>query len=552
MTRRACLLVALALIAAASPAHAAASWQGSGSGAVYSKAKAMPAGNTPTVGVSGRSVTVSWTASSLSGGGSLDGYVLRRYDGAGLEQTIGSDCSGTIVALTCTEQAVPAGSWRYTVTPALQSWRGAESAQSATATVASPQLTLSASTVTSLPTTLSGQITGFVAAQTVGFRLDDASSGQVLSGSITPNPVPTNGTASVSVTIPAGVANGAHTVYAVGSQGDTARTAVTVNVSAPVTISTSSWSLRDASSGTETDASDPTAFASDGLTYKTGTFNNAFAGNRYVQWEYNAPLRSGLATSSVSFDFRFRSSGGTEVACFYFEVIGAGTTIGTHGATTPGTASSTWCTDTTEKLVSTPLPEVTTSDVANGLRIKLYGYESAKKPLLIDQATVSGTASSQSFTLYETTTVDSATATAVTTPWALASAGDGAGYASAANWTTAFSSTRYLKLGFPAYVPATATVSSVSFKHSYRPINNSACYYFEVYAGATLLGSHGSAASPVSCNSSTSTYVTDAISLPEVTSAAQADNLTIKLYVDNSGAKKTEHDLSQLSVTYVP
>lgn len=551
MIGRATLLVALALAMAAFPAGAAASWQGSGTGPIYSKAKTMPAGNTPTASVSGRDVTVSWTASALSGGGSLDGYVVKRYSSGGVQQTIGASCSGTIAALTCTEQAVPAGSWRYTVTAALQSWRGAESAQSATATVASPLLSLSPSTLTSLPTTPTGQINNFLAGQTVSFRLDNAATGQVLSGSITPSTVPSNGTASASVTLPAGVANGAHTVYAVGSQGDVAGAAVTVSV--PTTISTSAWNLRDASSGSEADASEPTAFASDGLSYKTGNFNNAFASNRYVQWDYNSPLRAGLAASSVSFDFRFASGAKGDVACFQFDVISAGTTIGTHGATSPGTASSAWCTDATEKLVSTSLPEVSTTDLANGLRIKVYGYESAKRPLLIDQATLSGTAApSQSFILYQTTQVDSATTSALTAPWGVASAGDNAAYTSASNWQNAFSASRYLKLAFPPYVPASATISSVSFKHSYKPMSNGACYYFEVYAGATLLGTHGSAASSFSCNSLTTAFVTDTVPLTEVTSAAQANSLTIKMYVDNSGSKKTEHDLAQLSVSYVP
>jgi hypothetical protein len=81
--------------------------------------------------------------------------------------------------------------------------------------------------------------------------------------------VPGNGTASVSVTIPAGTANGAHTVYAIGDQGDTAGAPLTVAV--PTTISTSVWDVRDASTGTESNQSEPHAFANDSRTATSGS-----------------------------------------------------------------------------------------------------------------------------------------------------------------------------------------------------------------------------------------------------------------------------------------
>ena len=61
------------------------------------------------------------------------------------------------------------------------------------------------------------------------YRLDDPSSGTVLTGSITPTPVPSNGTATVSVTLPAGTSNGSHTIYAVGNLGDQPGASITVN-----------------------------------------------------------------------------------------------------------------------------------------------------------------------------------------------------------------------------------------------------------------------------------------------------------------------------------
>jgi hypothetical protein len=226
------LVVAIVMVAALAlaPDVALGAWSGSGSGSGYSKARSMPVGNTPSATVSGRNVTVSWSASSFSGGPAVSGYVLKRYDGSGNQQTIGASCAGTIPTVSCTESAVPAGSWRYTVTPKQGSWTGAESALSSAVTVVAPTLSLAPTPVTSLPSTLSGSIAGFVAGQSVSFRLDDPQSGPALTGSISPSPVQSSGSASVSVTIPVGTSNGTHTVYAVGSAGDTASAAISVGV----------------------------------------------------------------------------------------------------------------------------------------------------------------------------------------------------------------------------------------------------------------------------------------------------------------------------------
>jgi hypothetical protein len=223
---------------------AVASWHPTSSGTAWTKAHSMPAGNTPSASATNRSVMLVWPASTFPGGGSADGYVVKRYDLSNQAQTVLSGCSGTITTLTCTEDAVPAGSWKYSITPKRSNWTGAESAKSTTVTVASPSLSFSSSTtVTSLPTTLSGTISNYVPGQTVTFRLDNPTTGTLLTGSISPTPVPGSGTSSVSVTIPAGTSNGSHTVYAVGSSGDTASQGITV--AAPTVTST----VLDKSSG---------------------------------------------------------------------------------------------------------------------------------------------------------------------------------------------------------------------------------------------------------------------------------------------------------------
>jgi hypothetical protein len=231
----------LLAVLGAGAAPAQASWPGSSTaGNAHAKAVTVPAGATPAVSVSGRNVTVSWSATTVSGQ-AVTGYVVKRYNASAQAQTVGSACSGTVTATTCTEAAVPAGTWTYKVTPKLGNWVGTESTSSPGATVAAADLSFSSSTtLTTLPSTLSGTISGFVTGSTVTYRLDNATTGTVLTGSTSPSPIAGNGSAAVTVTIPSGTANGAHTVYAVGSDGTVAGAAITVAV---VTCPTSAPSL---------------------------------------------------------------------------------------------------------------------------------------------------------------------------------------------------------------------------------------------------------------------------------------------------------------------
>ena len=115
---------------------ASAAWSRSAIGGGAAQAKALGTGNIPTATVSGKKVTVTWSASTFSNGGNVPGYVVRRYNAStGVLQTIGASCTGTIAALTCIERNTPAGGWNYTVTPAVANWRGGESAKSTTVTV---------------------------------------------------------------------------------------------------------------------------------------------------------------------------------------------------------------------------------------------------------------------------------------------------------------------------------------------------------------------------------------------------------------------------------
>ncbi|HWH36925.1 MAG TPA: cadherin-like domain-containing protein, partial [Candidatus Limnocylindrales bacterium] len=123
-------------------------------------------------------------------------------------------------------------------------------------------------------------------------------------------------------------------------------------------------------------------------------------------------------------------------------------------------------------------------------------------------------------------------------------------YVSSSSWLSSFDSGRYLALTFPAYLPAAATVEGATFRHTYRSYGGgTTCYYLEVYEGAALIGSHGSAGSPYSCNSGSS-FQADVISLPEVNSADRANAAVVRLYVRNSAGGRSEHSLARLDLDY--
>jgi len=127
--------LALCLVSGVAWAYWSASSLPGGSGG--SNATSVNQGATPTATVAGSAVTVSWAATTLATGGAVSGYQIKRYDaGTLIAQTMLSACTGTIAGVTCTENAVPAGSWKYTVTPRLATnWQGVESAKSTAVTV---------------------------------------------------------------------------------------------------------------------------------------------------------------------------------------------------------------------------------------------------------------------------------------------------------------------------------------------------------------------------------------------------------------------------------
>ncbi|HTN23605.1 MAG TPA: chitobiase/beta-hexosaminidase C-terminal domain-containing protein, partial [Solirubrobacteraceae bacterium] len=227
------ILGAVAALAGAAWAYWSANATAGSVGAAV--AATVGQGATPTASaVPGRKVDVSWGASTLTNGHAVDGYVVRRYDaGTGALQTTLTGCTGTVAATSCTERGVPAGQWRYSVTPVFGAhWLGAEGLKSGTVTVAAATITLATSLFGApLPQDTTGSLAGFADGEGVTYRLDGATA---LTGS--PSAVGSAGTATIGLLAIPSTTDGAHTVWALGDATPTASaasTAIVVDTTAP-------------------------------------------------------------------------------------------------------------------------------------------------------------------------------------------------------------------------------------------------------------------------------------------------------------------------------
>jgi len=316
----------------------------------------------------------------------------------------------------------------------------------------------------------------------------------------------------------------------------------------PGSRTTGTRSYVDSSNGSATNVVDALSYP-DAVVTTTGNWATSFSATRYVQFAYNSPLPAGVPVSGATFDFRMLPNNAGDNVCYYFEVRrqSDNSLLGTHFSS----ASPQCVTGSTFNTISTALPEVTSSDIANDIYVKVFGRDNtAARKMKFDQATLTLTEYGTSATLYEDTYVDASNGTAATTTWLL-DAADADQYTDASNWTTVFASTRYLQFAFPAYVPSGATVTGATFTHAYMSATaGTTCDYIEVYAGASLIGTHGSSTTPYSCNASTTTYVTDSVSLPEVSTDTEANTLFLRVYVRNSSSRKSVDDVDTVTVTY--
>jgi hypothetical protein len=313
----------------------------------------------------------------------------------------------------------------------------------------------------------------------------------------------------------------------------------------------SAWpsDVRDASGGAaETNSSDVLSYA-DGLTVTTKSWSSAFAATRFDDFDFSGGRPAAVPVTSATFNFTFAPSRSNDDACFYVEVRRASTNalLGTHGSSGSPSACSTGATVAATVSVSS---EVTNTDIANDLRIRVYANNSTNRPLKIDLASVSITTPWFTTTLFEKRWDDEANAAAAVVLWPFV-ATDGTAYTTVGNLATAFSAARYLKFTPNQAVPAGAAISSAQVQFAYKSATNgdTTCWYFEVYDGATLIGTHGSSGTPVSCNATTS-HVTNTVSIPEVDTVAEANSLVLKAYLRNSGSRKASIELVQVDLSY--
>jgi hypothetical protein len=159
------------------------------------------------------------------------------------------------------------------------------------------------------------------------------------------------------------------------------------------------FAVGDSSSGSAQSRSSATAFGNDGLYFLSRTWPSAFDSSRYLDLEFNSPLPAGLTAQSVALNIRVSSDAGTGSACLYLEVRRASTNalLSSHGSS----GSPLACTSGTQvTTLNVGLAVVSTADVANDLRVRLYARDSAAGAIRLDQMTVDGATPYAGFTLY--------------------------------------------------------------------------------------------------------------------------------------------------------
>jgi hypothetical protein len=313
----------------------------------------------------------------------------------------------------------------------------------------------------------------------------------------------------------------------------------------------SAWpsDVRDASGGgAETNSSDALSYA-DGVTVTTKNWSSAFVATRFDDFDFAGGRPAGVPVTSATFNFTFAPSRSNDDACFYVEVRRASTNalLGTHGSAGSPSACSTGSTVSATVSISA---EVTSTDIANDLRLRVYANNSTNRPIKIDLGSVTVTTPWFTTTLFEKRWDDEANAAASVVLWPFV-ATDGTAYTTIGNLATAFNAARYLKFTPNQAVPAGAAISGAQVQFAYKSATagDTTCWYFEVYNGTTLIGTHGSSGTPVSCNATTS-YVTNTVSIPEVDTNAEANSLVLKAYLRNSGSRKASVELVQVDLTY--
>jgi hypothetical protein len=408
------LLGALAVVGAGVAAWAY--WTASATAGSHGAAAAATVnqGATPTASASasiGREVEVGWGATTLSNGAAVDGYLVRRYPSGGGAATISpvGTCEGTVTGTACVEDDVPAGTWRYTVTPVVgANWRGAESLASGVVTVAPATLTVDGSpfgdaAFTPSIATTTGAITGFSGVGTGGhgedvdYLLDGSTP---LTGS--PTFVGTDGAAAItSLEIPKSAGDGPHTVSALGNASyfpSQASAGIVIDTTAP----TLDASISPAANGAGWNNTSPVQVslaADDGAGSGVGQI-------RYTT-DGSDPMTSGTAQVYGGTPLEVTAQGTTTVRSLAFDLAG--------NPSNPNTRVVKLDTDAPANELS--LSNVTGGAFLNGSTVYYSGAASGSFTLTNAVAdSLSGPASSATAALTGTTSGWSHSSSSVTTP----------------------------------------------------------------------------------------------------------------------------------------
>jgi hypothetical protein len=329
--------------------------------------------------------------------------------------------------------------------------------------------------------------------------------------------------------------------------GEVASGAVASKRIFPTSEVSSAWELQDWSSGVLATTSDAWS-AVDARLFTSSTLTNAFGSTRFVELTLHKPLPTGAPVSAVTLNLTMAASGGG-TACVYAEVrrISTNELLGTQGSSTTPLACSS---STTQTTTTSALSYVTSSTVADDLKVKLFLRSSTGQRIAFDRVNVTGTMHSTTFTLQETSVVNSSSGTATTTQWSLATA-DTTSYSPSAAWPSTFSVGRYLRFNLPVVVPSGSTITGVTLRHAYASavVSAQTCTYVEIYSGSTLIASRGSNTTPLSCNSTT-TQTTDTLTLTEVDTATEVNTLSVRVYVRNGSLGQSRHGLLTATVSY--
>jgi hypothetical protein len=231
LRRAAAVIVVTAAAFVASPVQlASAAFGGQAAGPGNVEMQTIPGASAPVTVATGPNVALVWDATTLSGGTPATRYVVRRYNAANVAQVVGAGCL-TVTTPNCVENSVPGGTWTYSVQAQLGSWSGPEGDRSAAITVATATFTItSPQLITTLPSTVSGTIAGYVNNEDLTFRLDSVS-GTILAGTPAKSGA---GPTAVTITVPVGTTAAAHSIFVIGSLGTT--TAASINIVVPPSL----------------------------------------------------------------------------------------------------------------------------------------------------------------------------------------------------------------------------------------------------------------------------------------------------------------------------